>query len=82
MFYIKKIKLMLPLGFAALFLHETLFGAVSLVARGARVNLLYVSKTALLSAFSGTVIFILLYQILKRVKSEKRKKGIRYERQI
>lgn len=81
-FYIKKLRLMLPLGFVTLFFYELLFGAAASIVRGAEAKMTYLVKTALLGAFISTIVFIVFYQILKRVKLQKRKRGIRYERQI
>ena len=79
-FFIKKMKLICPLCFVLSFVYELLFGAASVLSRGAAFLPQMMLTKALPTAVFNTVLFAVLYPLLKRVKIEKRKRGIKYER--
>lgn len=77
--YNKSVKLMCPVGFVASFLYELLFGIFSTIMRDKSLEIATVLIKALAIAAVDAVVFILVYLILKRVRFEKRRKGIKYE---
>lgn len=77
--YTRSIKLVCPLGFVASFLYELLFGIISTLMRGVAFNIGLLSKIVLPVAGVNTIILIPVYIILRNVKSEKKRKGIKYE---
>lgn len=79
--YNKSVKVMCPICFVISFAYEVLFGvsAALLSGKGVAMGTLC-AKAAVVSAI-GCVVFVPMYIILKRVKSEKKRKGIKYEQQ-
>ena len=78
--YNKSVKLMCPVGFAASFLYELLFGIFSTLMRDRSFEIITVLLRALAIAAVNAVLFIPVFLILKRVRFEKKRKGIKYER--
>ncbi len=77
--YNKSIKLMCPVGFMASFLYELLFGIFSTLMRDRSIEIVTIMSRALKIAAVNAVIFIPVFLVLKRVRYEKKRKGIKYE---
>lgn len=80
--YTKSIKVVAPMCFVAAFAHELIFGVISSLMRGAAFYPEAIIKVVLPASFVNTLIFIPVYFILSKLRFEKRRKGIKYERQI
>lgn len=80
--YNKSVRVVMPMCFAASFVYEILFGIFSSLLRGAVFYPAAILKVILPVAVINTVIFIPVYIILSKVRFEKKRKGIKYERQV
>lgn len=80
--YNKRIKVLVPMCFVASAVYEVLFGVFSSLLRGAGFYPEAIIKVVLPAAAMNTVIFIPVYLILSRLRFEKKRKGIKYERQV
>lgn len=80
--YTKKLKVVVPMCFIAVFMYELAFGAVSSLMRRAVIYPEAVFTVVLPAAFINTIIFIPVYFVLSKLRFEKKRKGIKYERQI
>ncbi|MBR5535101.1 MAG: rod shape-determining protein MreD [Clostridia bacterium] len=80
--YNKRLRVVIPMCFVSSFIYELFFGVLSTLLRGATFYAEAVWKVVLPVALINTVIFIPVYIILSRLRFEKRKRGIKYERQI
>ncbi len=80
--YTKSLKVVLPLFFASAFLYELLFGVLSSLMRASAFYPAAILDVILPAAFVNTLIFIPVYIVLSKLRFEKKRKGIRYERQI
>ncbi len=80
--YTKSLKVVVPMCFAASFIYELVFGVLSSLMRTASFYPEAILRIILPAAFINTLIFIPVYALLSHLKFEKRRKGIRYERQI
>lgn len=77
--YNKRVTVFAPLCFAASFIYEIIFGIFSCLLRGAFFPPEMILKTVLPLAAVNTVIFIPVYEVLRRIRFEKKRKGIKYE---
>ncbi len=79
--YNKSVKVMCPVCVAISFVYEVLFGisAALLSGSGFETNAVF-SKAAAVTVVGG-VVFVPVYILLGKVKSEKKRKGIKYEQQ-
>ncbi|MBQ6795307.1 MAG: rod shape-determining protein MreD [Clostridia bacterium] len=82
MVYTKSIKVVTPMCFIGAFLYELIFGVLSSLMRGSAFYPEAIFRVILPSAFINTLIFIPVYFVLSKLRFEKRRKGIKYERQI
>lgn len=80
--YTKHFKVVVPLCFTLAFLYELLFGVLSSLMRTSAFYPDAVFGVILPAAFVNTLIFIPVYAVLSKLRFEKKRKGIRYERQI
>lgn len=80
--YTKQLKVVIPMCFVASFMYELAFGAVSSLMRRAVFYPEAIFKILLPAAFINTLIFIPVYFVLSKLRFEKKRKGIKYERQI
>lgn len=78
--YIKKLKILAPSVFLLSLVYEAVFGVVCLLERRVGFTFAAVFVPSFKTAIINTVLFIPVYLILKRVRFEKKIRGIRYER--
>lgn len=78
--YNKRVTLFIPVCFAGCFVYELLFGIFSCLIRKVAFAPYLIFKIVLPSAAVNTVIFVFVYEILRRLRFEKKKRGIKYER--
>lgn len=77
--YNKSVKLMCPVSFLTFFLYELLFGIFSTLLRDRSFDIITVLSRALSIATVNAAVFIPVFLVLKRVRFEKKRKGIKYE---
>ena len=80
--YTKKLKVVVPMCFVAAFSYELVFGILSSLMRTSRFYPEAVLSVVLPASLINTLVFIPVYAVLSRLRFEKKRKGIRYERQI
>lgn len=77
--YNKSVKLVCPVCFITSFVYELLFGLFSTLMRDVAFDFSTVTSIILPVALVNSIVFIPVYIVLSKVKSEKRRKGIKYE---
>lgn len=80
--YNKRVRVVLPFCFVASFVYEIFFGIFSSLLRGSAFYPAAILKVVLPVSVINTIIFVPVYLILSKVRFEKKRKGIKYERQI
>jgi rod shape-determining protein MreD len=78
--YIKKMKVIVPMAFILSLFYELLFGIFCFLIRRADFSFWTIALKSAQTAFFNTLLFIPVYLILGRVRFEKKRKGIKYER--
>lgn len=77
--YNKRVTLFIPLCAVLSFLYEILFGVFSCLLRKAVFPMITVYKIVLPVTLINTLLFIPVYEVLRRIRTEKKRKGIKYE---
>ena len=77
--YNRRVTVFIPLCFAASFVYELLFGIFSCLLREAVFYPSVILNIVLPVAIINTVIFIPCYEIIRRIRFEQKRKGIKYE---
>lgn len=80
--YTKTLKAIVPMCFVMTFIYELIFGVLSSLMRASGFYASSILKVVLPAAVINTIIFIPVYIVLSKMRFEKKRKGIRYERQI
>ncbi|MBQ8541505.1 MAG: rod shape-determining protein MreD [Clostridia bacterium] len=80
--YQKSIKIVVPMCLCASFMYELIFGILSFLFRGAAISFGVIFSVVIPACAVNTLVFIPVYVILSRLRFEKKRKGIKYERQI
>lgn len=78
--YTRRVTYFAPVCFAVSFIYELIFGIISFLLRDTVFEISSIRRIVLPVAAVNAVIFIPVYEILRRVKTEKKRKGIKYER--
>lgn len=78
--YTRKLKLLVPMCFVLSFIYELSLGVFSIMLRGSIISAEAIWHVVLPVAVVNSVIFIPVYILLKRVRFEKKVRGIKYER--
>ena len=78
--YNKRVTVFLPVCFTLCFVYELLFGVFSCLTREASFSFYLISKIILPTSVANTLVFVFAYEILRRLRFEKKKRGIKYER--
>ena len=77
--YNTRVKVFAPVCFVLSFVYELLLGIFSCLLRNTAFSYDLLINIVLPVAFINTIIFIPIYEVLKRVRIEKKRKGIKYE---
>lgn len=80
--YNKRLKVVLPICFTASFVYQLIFGLLSMLLRRSAFYPEAILRVILSVAAVNSIIFIPVYLILSKLRFEKKRKGIKYERQI
>ncbi len=78
--YTKNPIIMSGLCFVFSFVFELIYGVCSTLLRGAGFSFDIIGNIVLPAAGVNTVVFFLMYMVLRKLRFEKRRKGIKYER--
>lgn len=80
--YQKSMKVVVPLCLCVSFVYELIFGILSFLFRGAAISFGVIFSVVIPAVAVNTIMFIPAYVVLSRIRFEKKRKGIKYERQI